>query len=366
MKTATTRHFFGLLAVFALAGCDESPTDDAFHDATAEQEMELAVLADEGAIEVATVLSTLATDVAATYGRGGTLQARALDAEARAAFDEARAAMLTGDHARALDAARLARRLVARALLATGGLPVVEDLIERLEDLALTIDAELVDDPEALRAQLEAIVAEARALLASGDSVAAAARAILGEQWALLRRGRHDRAFDIGADRARLEVAFASEAVALAERLIANATVPTDAALSDATESDAATDVTERQNRWLAHAQRLLALAELALENGHFGRAVHFAQHAQWSALKAVILPGGITEEELRASVGVAHELYEQAGEAIGDDAGALQLRVYERAGDLLGLGIRRLEAGYVRGVAALWRSSTLSAWLIG
>lgn len=367
MKIATNRRFFGLLALFALGACDESPTDTAFEAMTLQEEMELSVLADEGAFDVATELSTIATDIAATHGRGGILEARALDADARAAFAEARAAMLAGDHSRALEASRLARRLVARALIATGGVPAVEDLLERLEDLALTIDEDLFDDPDAVRAELEAIVAEARALLASGDSVEAAARAILGEQWARLRRGPFRRAFDIGAPRARLEVQFAGEAVELAERLIADATVPTDAALSDETESDVApSDVADRQQRWLAHAKRLLERAEMALANGHFARAVHFAQHAQWSALKAVILPGGITGEELRAMVELAESLHEQATETLGDDATELQLRVLERAGNLLEIGIRRLEAGQVRGVAALWRSSVMSAWLIG
>ena len=164
---------------------------------TPQEELQLAVLADQGSFDIAVELTQVMNNVATSRGMGGATQARALNAEARAAFAEARAAMLAGDHRRALEASTIARRLIARALIMTGGVPSVEDLIERLQDILLTIDPEVFDDPDALRAELEVIIAEAQALLASGDSVGAAARAILGEQGTRMRRGRRDRRGDV-------------------------------------------------------------------------------------------------------------------------------------------------------------------------
>ena len=367
MRIHRISRFSALLALFAVAACDDVVVDPALEEMAPAEIAELAVLADEGSFDVAVDMTSVANDVAMDRGQPGASDARSLNADARAAFAEARSAYLAGDHRRALDASRVARRLVARALIATGGVPAVDDLIERLEDMLLTMDDEVFDDPEALRAELEAIVAEAKALLEAGDSVGAAARAILGEQRARLRRGRHHRDFRISSDRARFEVALARTAVGLAERLLQDDVITDEQVETDTRASDSPeTDVSDRRNRWLAHAKKWLERAENALANGHFARAVHAAHHAQWSALKAVILPGGITEEEIRAMVDLAQELHAQAEAAIGDDPTDFELRVFNRAGDLIEIGIRRLEAGHKRGVAALWRSSLMSRWLIG
>ncbi len=368
MKAFPNRRVPALLLLLGVAACDDVATDPIADQPTAEQLLELSVLEDQGSFDIASDLSNVAIDVASSLASPGAEEARSLNADAQVAFAEARAAWMAGDHQRALDASRLARRLVARAMIATGGIPAVEDLIERLEDLLLTMDTEVVDDPDALRTELEGIIAEAEALLAAGDSVGAAARAILGEQRARLRRGHHHRNFDIGPDRARFEVAMARSAIALARRLIASDVVPaTDVVSTDLAPTDSASaDVTDRRNRWLANAVRMLEKAEAALGNGNLARAVHFAHHAQWSALKAVVLPGGITPTEIRALLDLAQTLHVQAEEALGDDATEFQLRVFNRAGDLIEIGIRKLEAGHKRGIAALWRSSMMSRWLIG
>ncbi len=356
MKTLRDLRFLCLSAMLSVAACDDSGTDPALDHVTPAEELELAVLADEGSFDVAMTLTSVTNDVAFARGHSGALQARTLSAEAEAAFAQARAAMLAGDHRKALEMSDIARRLVARALIATGGLPTVEDLIERLEDILLTLDVDVVDDPDALRVELETIIAEAKALLESGDSVGAAARAILGEQRIRFHRGRHHHRGDIAPERARLGVALAGTAVRLAERLI-NAQIAS---------SDGVSDQADRQQRWLAHAKKMLERAENALSNGRFARALHFAQHAQWSALKAVILPGGITEQEVRGMVELAQGLHEQARVALGDDPTELQVRLWERAGDLIEIGLRKLEAGHKRGVAALWRAAVISNWLMG
>ena len=128
----------------------------------------------------------------------------------------------------------------------------------------------------------------------------------------------------------------------------------------------AAADARCHRNRWLWHARKLLALSERALDAGHLRRAVHLAEHAHWSALKAVLLPGGIQEEELREMVELAEDLFAQAEAAIGDDASDLDKRLLNRAAELIELGLAKLEEGQKRGVAALWRAAVICTWLLG
>jgi HEPN domain-containing protein len=308
---------------------------------------------DEGSYDAPIELTSVESDVAAAFGDRNVFEGRGLIDRARLRFREARRALAAGKPRLALEQAREARRLLARAVMALGGRDAVVALIERIEELGLTSgeDADLFDDASAVGDEMETLAEDARDLLARGDSVGAAERALLGEQRARLRRR------DVHPDRARLAVSLAETAVSLAERLIASQDVPV---------RDAVTDVANVQNRWLMHAHRMLERAQEALANGRYARAVHFAQHAHWSALKAVILPGGITEAELEAMVELADNLYAQAEASSPDEPTELQKLLFERAGRLIELGKTKLEEGNKRGVAALWRASVICAWLIG
>ena len=77
-------------------------------------------------------------------------------------------------------------------------------------------------------------------------------------------------------------VALGAEAVELATRLI----------------GDPGTADTE-QVEFLRTAMEFQTGAEAALEAGEDRRAVHLAKLAQWWSLKAVVLPGGITDERV-------------------------------------------------------------------
>jgi len=361
MKQMTTHRLLALLAVFALPACGESTVEPLDASLTVDEALELALLEDPGSLDIVVELTDATHDVATDFGDGGAVEGRDLSAQARTGFLRAHESARAGDHRRALDEARLARRLAARALVATGGSEAVEALIERIEELVLSLDDEdddVFDDPELMKERLERLAEQARELHEQGHLVAAAERALLAEQVVRYHRGRRDHRGDVRPDRARLAVALAGTAVALAERLVEAEDTPVDDA--------AASDVRERQNRWLAHAKRMLALAEEALASGRYARAVHFAHHAHWSALKAVILPGGITDEELRAMSELANRLYEEAKVAVGDHPTELKERLLALAGRLIERGEQRLEEGHVRGVAPLWRGAVISRWLIG
>jgi HEPN domain-containing protein len=355
----THRHpivvFLGLAA--ALAACEDTSIDPLDQQLTVEESAELALLEDAGS-RVAALELTEATNASADFGAN--TEARRLAVQAQARLAAADAALHSGDRRRALEEAREARRLMARAIVANGGAEAVEALIERIEDLAAQIDDEdddVFDDPAAVRARIEALAAEARAFLDSGDLLRAAERALLAEQIVRNNRGRRQFRGDVSPERAELAVSLAATAVQLAERLLNDEATPV--------RSLATTDVRDHQNRWFVYAQAMLARARFALENGHYARAVHFAWHAQWAALKAVILPGGVTDEEIRAMVELAHHLYGEAEIAIGDEPTELEARLIARAGRLIELGEQMLEDGFKRGVAPIWRAAVISRWLM-
>ena len=354
----THRHPIAVfLGLAVLAACEDSSVDPLDQQLTVEESAELALLEDAGS-RVAALELTEATNASADFGAN--TEARRLAVHAQARLAAADAALHSGDRRRALEEAREARRLMARAIVANGGAEAVEALIERIEDLAAQIadeDDDVFDDPAAVRARLEELAAEARAFLDSGELIRAAERALLAEQIVRHHRGRRHFRGDVSPERAELAVSLAATAVQLAERLLNDEATPVRAL--------ATTDVRDHQNRWLVYAQAMLARARFALENGHYARAVHFAWHAQWAALKAVILPGGVTDEEIRAMVDLAHHLYGEAEIAIGDEPTELEARLFARAGRLIELGEQILEDGLKRGVAPIWRAAVISRWLM-
>jgi HEPN domain-containing protein len=341
-----------LLGIFALAACDDTATQVALELLGPEDEVELALLEEPDATEVAVEWGAATNDAAASFGMGNVAQGRAFSGQADVRFARAHVAFRGGDKRGALEEAREARRLLARAIYATGGVDAVTALVERLEELVIVVgeEPEDFDNAEALAEKLTALAAEARAFLDAGDYVRAAERALFGEQLARFCRRNHE-------PRARLAVSLAGTAVQLATRLVQDDSLPV--------RTLGASNVREHRNRWLWHAQRMLEHAERALANGHWARAIHFAEHAHWSALKAVILPGGITDEELTAMVDLAHELYAQAEIDIGDDPTEVEATLFARAGRLIAAGEAMLADGKKRGVALVWRGAVISRWLM-
>ena len=352
MKTLIPQRLLTLVGLLALAACDgASPMEALLLDPMADEALELAVLADEGALETTLDLATMTTEVGFEMADARAARARDLGERARARFENARDALAAGDRDRALEEAREGRRLVADALRAMGDDEAVLRRIEWLEMAALTAveDGDVLDDPAAARAELARLAEAASAALARGDTLGAGERVVLGEQRVHQRRRPRDVPDDAYAGRARLRVALAGTAVALAERLVSAQDAPH-----------------EEQLRHLAIANRLLEAAEAALGAGRLRRAVHFAELATWSALRAVVLPGGVTREEARAMHELATSLLEDARAAVGEEPTALQQALLRRAHRLLEIGEAQLRRGNVRGVGALWQSAVISRWLIG
>ncbi len=333
-----------LAAVVALAACDASdPVGPDVDEGvlTAESQMVLAVLGDADAVEAGIAVAESPVAERLDAGRAGAASARSTLDLARSGFDEARSALARGDLDEAVTRATDARRSLARALDESPAVRGSIGAVERAEALPgeVTADPESYVDPGSLAIELSDLAERARGRMASGDRVGAVSDAILAEQLhELRRRDRPDR------DRVDLAIALAGTAIELATRLLPD-------------------DPEPEQLRFLRVAERHLRAAVALAEAGQTGRAVHQAELAVWNALKAVVLPGGVSEEEQRMILDLAETLFAEARATEPEGVKATLLGISLR---LLEHGTAQLEAGNVRGVAALWSSAVISTWIIG
>lgn len=215
---------------------------------------------------------------------------------------------------------------------------------------------ELAPDAEAgIEAALDQAAAQAQAVVE--DSLASLRDGELPEGRARRERRRPDdrrpddrRPEDrpIREHRAELTVALGAEAVALATQWL---------------EEHGAE---EEQKRFLQHAEELLQKAEAALDEGRDAAAVELPGAASMTALKAVVLPRGVSDEEARMIHDLASDLLRLAGEAVADDPSDAKRHLLALAERLFEQGSSQLASGVTRSVVPLWKSATISSYLIG
>lgn len=348
MKTARSLMILTLLAGSALVACqEEGPLEPSLDTLSVEDQLTLEILADpvsmEAALELASVQESAAHRRGWRWQNGGNYVT-----QAEHCFRTAQEAFAQGNQVRAMKQAREGRRLVALAVESAGGPTAVQGMIERLESLPLEVSA----DPDAflnsqkLGLQLGQLATQARTAYRKGQSAEAGGLGVLAEQ-AFRHNRRHQN--QVGAGRAEVMVALGGEAVELATELVG---------------AQSATDT--EQADLLETAKQFQASAEAALEAGEDRRAAHLAHLAQWWSLKAVVLPGGITDEEARAMLDLAETLLAEATTALGPEPTELQAALLTRATRLLERGKEGAGNGTCRGLGALWQSAVISSYLLG
>ena len=124
----------------------------------------------------------------------------------------------------------------------------------------------------------------------------------------------------------------------------------------------------DEQQRLLKQAEESHRKAQAALDEGREALAVELAQAATLTSLKAVVLPGGITEEEARLIHNLAADLLPQAKAAVETNPTALNRHLLSVAEELFRKGSEQLSdpRGSTRGVVPLWKSAVISSYLIG
>ena len=344
-----------LAGAILLAACgDVQPTapldDDVLppeNNAVVEDAMVLDVLSFQDGIDAALALTEGPVSAAGRHGWGARMRVRADDdaTQARLRFENAVRVLQQGDTAGALVQAREARRLVVRAGQATMGNGFAAALRERVEAHQGWVSENPggYNDPAGLQGELNRIAERVRERIQARDSVGAGEWCVLAEQRVRQRQRQGENR--IGAGGAELSVALGASAVALATEVLSGQ------------EPDTA------QLRYLAAATAYQEAAEAALEAGDLGRANQLSDLAEWTALKAIVLPGGVTMEEAEAMATLAQELYADAAEGDLTDLQAVLLR---RAADMIAHGLAALEANSVRGVVPLWRAAVICAWILG
>ncbi|HSG07036.1 MAG TPA: hypothetical protein VLA36_01675 [Longimicrobiales bacterium] len=339
----------GLLLLTACQGGEPTApfADDDF--LTEEDAIALDVLSFDGAIEAALAVAYGPVEAMGRHGRGyghGAGVAAANDAiQARLRFQEAVRLMENHDSTGALVRAREARRLVARAgqsavggRFAVGAAERIEAMLGWIED-----DPGFYHDPMGLFGELNRLAEQARLRLHQHDSLGAGELRVLAEQ--RVRQRSRDGEHGFGLGNADISVALGASAVALATRLL------------DEQGAD------DEQLRYLEAAVEYQRAAEAALDAGWVGRAIHLSDLAEWAALKAVVLPGGVTVAETYAMLELAESLYAEAA------AGELSERetiLLQRARAMMDHAIDALASGSVRPVVPLWRASVICFWIAG
>jgi HEPN domain-containing protein len=342
MNNLRLSHILPLLGALALGACqDGDPTgiEDLPAQLTVEEQLTLEVLADPTTSELALDLATTQTQAAHRRGRFGT-GAENITAQAEEHFRNAEEAFQKGDLVRAMEQHREARRLVAQAMEASGGRWALQAQVERLESLPVMVagDPESFQDPQGFCLQLGELAQGARHAYRNGNRIQAAQMGVLAEQ--ALRKRQRDQS-NLLAGHPEVKIELGSTAVDLARSIL------------DETVTD------EEQEALLAVAEAFLGQA---LEEEDLRWAVHYAHLAEWWALKAVVLPGGITDQEAQDMLTLARNLYETAAEVEYPDE--LQAALLEMAQRMLATGEENLNNGTCRGLGALWQAAVISSYL--
>lgn len=326
--------FLAALAAVGLAACDGSPADPAMDDALEpglDEELELVTdpLLAEGVLQ----------EVRATLGPEGASDAAGEMQQAEALFAEARAAHRRGDPTQALSLGREARRSLARAMLQAGGPALVDEALARVEFRARSLES------MQSRTRVQDRIREARGHRHGSEHLRAGEGAVHGMQEADRERRREEaREHRDSRERALLAVSMAREAVSLANRLL-----------------DEQADPAEVQERLLAAAEELAALAADALSEERREAAVAAGHRAVDLALMAVILPE-IDREDVEQVDGGAVELLTEARAHLAENPDELLQRILDRAERLYLWGTELVDEGNLRGLCPTWRAGILAA----
>ena len=342
-------------AVVAAAGCEISATVDPFEETpivSLEDQVALQVLENPLTIDAALALAETNTTAAAHHGMGHGQQqvANQLMNEARLRFQAAVNALNEGEQVRAAEESREARRLIARAMEMANGPHGFSSLVEHAEELVTDVgqDPGAFNDAQNLQHELNQFAVQARQRLQQGDGPGAGQLGVLAQQ-RHQHRARWSHGEGVALDeRAELGVGLAQAAVSLASELLADG------------------EPVEEQLQYLEAAEEFLAEAITALEAGDYPEAIYLAQHAQWAALKAVVLPGDGNQEEGEAMLALALELYAEAEAAVEADPTELRVELLARALQFIEAGQSQLADGDHCGIGAFWHSAVISTWLIG
>jgi HEPN domain-containing protein len=355
MNTQHRLHAVLAAALVAAAGCEISAAVDPYEDTQVvalEDQVALQVLENPLTIDAALALAETNTHAAAHHGMGHGQQqvANQLTNEARLRFEAAVNALNEGERVRAAEEAREARRLIARAMEMANGPHGFSSLVEQAEELVTDVaqNPGAFTDANGLQYELHQFALRARHRLQQGDGPGAGELGVLSQQ-----RHQHRARWSQGEgvaldDRAELGVGLAQAAVALATDLLAEG------------------EPNDEQLQYLEAAEEFLAEALTALEAEDFAEAIYLAQHAQWAALKAVVLPGDGNQDEGAAMLALALELYAEAEAAVAADPSELRIELLARALLLIEAGQTQMADENHCGIGAFWHAAVICTCLIG
>ncbi len=322
-----------------MAGCTDTPSDPGFDNMPPIEDVEIDLATDPD------LTFALIEDVSSVMTANMTAAAAVEISTAESLFNQARVELTRGDYERVRSLGDQAREALGRGLSRGRDLSSLDNYIDRLRHLRRRLAAGGTDDfdrPNDLTRDIDRLLGDATAALNRGDHATAGKRAVEGHERADRSRARrHDGNPEKGA---RLAVAMAAQAVALANRLLDG------------------TEISERQQHLLDTAARLANSSAEAFQSGQFRRAIMLGHKAVSVSLMAVVRPDGVTDDEVRALIELAESQLEAARAALALEPNEDLQKLLNRAVEAFEAGVRHIENGNTRGIQLIWKAAVVGA----
>jgi hypothetical protein len=322
-----------------LTGCTDTSSNPELDNMPPVEDVEIELATDPD------LTASLIEDVSSSMAANMTTAASVEIVTAEGLFSQANLALTSGDLDRVRSLGDQARDALGQALSRGRNRSSLDDFIDRARNVRRRLangDTDEFDRPDELRRQLDRLLDETDIALSRGDDAAAGRRAVDAQQRTDRSRARrHDADPEKGA---RLAVAMANQAVALANRLL------------DGTEID------ERTQHLLDTAARLAAASAEAFGSGHFRQAIMLGHKAVNVSLMAVIRPDKVTDVGFEALIAAAEAELAAARAALDLEPNEELEKLLSRAVEAFESGVELIRSGNDRGIHLVWKAAVVGA----
>jgi len=318
-----------------MAGCTDTPSDPELVDMPPVEDVKIELATDPD------LTASLIEDVSSSMAANMTIAASLEIVTAEGLFSQANLTLTSGDLDRVLPLGNQARDALGQALSRGRDRSSMDDFIGRARDVRRRLangDTDEFDRPDELKRQLDRLLDETDIALSRGDDRAAGRRAVDAQQRTDRSRARrHDADPEKGA---RLAVAMADQAVALANRPLEGSAIG------------------ERTQHLLDTAGRLASSSAKAFESGHFRRAIMLSHKAVSVSLMAVIRTDKVTDVGFEALIELAEAELAAARAALDIESNEELEKLLSRAIEAFESGVELIRSGNDRGIHLVWKAA--------
>ena len=328
-----------LWGALQMSGCTDTPSEPELDNMPLVADLEIELATDPD------LTASLIEDVSSSMAANMTAAASVEIVAAEGLFSQANLALTSGNLDRVRSLGDQARDALGQALARGRDRSSLNDFIDRARDVRRRLadgDTDDFDRPDELKRDLDRLLGETDVALSRGDDAVAGRRAVDAHQRTDRSRARrHDGNPEKGA---RLAVAMAAQAVAIANRLL------------DGTEID------ERTQHLLDTAARLAASSAEAFASGRFRQAIMLGHKAVNVSLMAVIRPDRVTDVGFEALIDLAEAELAAARAVLDLEPNEELEKLLGRAVAAFESGVELIRSGNNRGIHLVWKAAVVGA----